>query len=71
VATLGILGNHDFGPGWAHPELAERIEREICAALPGASVTAHLEPIEDEASYTDIALAFDRWESGGSAEPAR
>ena len=43
-------------------ELAERIEAEICAALPGASVTAHIEPIEDEASYADIALAFDRWE---------
>jgi predicted MPP superfamily phosphohydrolase len=24
-ATLGILGNHDYGPGWAHPEIAARI----------------------------------------------
>ena len=23
-ATLGILGNHDYGPNWAHPEIAER-----------------------------------------------
>lgn len=22
LATLGILGNHDYGPGWAHPEVA-------------------------------------------------
>lgn len=50
-------------------ELAEQIEAEICAALPGASVTAHIEPIEDEASYTDIALAFDRWEPGAPHEP--
>jgi predicted MPP superfamily phosphohydrolase len=25
LATLGILGNHDFGPGWAHPEMASRL----------------------------------------------
>lgn len=24
-ATLGILGNHDYGPGWAHPEVADAI----------------------------------------------
>ncbi len=24
-ATFGILGNHDYGPGWAHPEIAARI----------------------------------------------
>lgn len=51
-------------------ELAERIEAEICEALPGASVTAHIEPIEDAASYADIALAFDRWEPVAPAEPA-
>lgn len=50
-------------------ELAERIEAELCAALPGASVTAHLEPIEDEASYADIALAFERWASDVPTEP--
>jgi cation diffusion facilitator family transporter len=44
-------------------ELAERIEAEICTALPGASVTAHIEPIEDASSYADIALAFERWDS--------
>ncbi|MCW2621797.1 MAG: transporter [Frankiales bacterium] len=45
-------------------EFAERVEAEICSALPGASVTAHIEPIEDEASYTDVGLAFDGWEPG-------
>jgi len=25
MATLGVLGNHDYGPGWSHPEIAERI----------------------------------------------
>ncbi len=25
LATLGILGNHDYGPNWAHPEVAARI----------------------------------------------
>lgn len=24
-ATLGILGNHDYGPNWAHPEIAARL----------------------------------------------
>lgn len=25
VATLGILGNHDYGPNWAHPEMAQQL----------------------------------------------
>lgn len=25
LATVGILGNHDYGPGWAHPELAQQL----------------------------------------------
>ncbi len=28
-ATLGILGNHDYGPDWAHPEVAERVVETI------------------------------------------
>jgi predicted MPP superfamily phosphohydrolase len=23
--TFGILGNHDYGPGWSHPEVAQKI----------------------------------------------
>ena len=25
MATLGILGNHDYGPAWSHPEIADRV----------------------------------------------
>jgi len=25
LATVGILGNHEYGPGWSHPEVAERL----------------------------------------------
>jgi hypothetical protein len=25
LATVGILGNHDYGPRWSHPEIAERV----------------------------------------------
>jgi predicted MPP superfamily phosphohydrolase len=25
LATLAILGNHDYGPGWAHAEIAQRV----------------------------------------------
>ncbi len=25
MATIGILGNHDYGPNWAHPEIAARL----------------------------------------------
>ena len=27
LATVGILGNHDYGPGWAHPEVAAELAR--------------------------------------------
>ena len=32
LATLGILGNHDYGPRWSHPEVAQRLV-EIVSAL--------------------------------------
>lgn len=29
-ATIGILGNHDYGPNWAHPEVTVfRLDREL------------------------------------------
>ncbi len=31
LATLGILGNHDYGPNWAHPEVAARIADSLRA----------------------------------------
>jgi cation diffusion facilitator family transporter len=38
-------------------ELVERVERDIEAALGDAAIITHLEPIEDPASYDDVALA--------------
>ncbi len=29
MATLAILGNHDYGPNWAHPKMAERVVETI------------------------------------------
>lgn len=37
-------------------ELLERIEEELRAALPHAAVFTHLEPLEDPASFADVAL---------------
>jgi cation diffusion facilitator family transporter len=37
-------------------ELLEHIEDEICRALPGAIITAHLEPLEDPVSFEDVGL---------------
>ena len=34
-------------------EVLEQAENEICQVLPGAQVTAHLEPLEDPASFED------------------
>ena len=25
VATVGVLGNHDYGPNWSHPDIAARV----------------------------------------------
>ena len=29
LATFGILGNHDYGPNWAHPEVAARLATQF------------------------------------------
>jgi uncharacterized protein len=29
LATFGILGNHDYGPNWAHPEVAARLTTQL------------------------------------------
>ena len=31
LATLATLGNHDYGPAWAHPEIAQRISDDVRA----------------------------------------
>lgn len=50
-------------------ELVERVERDIEAALGGAAIITHLEPIEDPASYDDVALAPPRSATKPGAEP--
>jgi predicted MPP superfamily phosphohydrolase len=32
LGTFGILGNHDYGPAWAHPEVAARLTAQLQAA---------------------------------------
>lgn len=53
--SLHVLVPGAWSVGEAHV-LAERLEREIESALPGAAVTTHLEPVEDRASHVDIGL---------------
>jgi predicted MPP superfamily phosphohydrolase len=36
LGTLAILGNHDYGPGWSHPEVAARVVERLEAS--GATV---------------------------------
>ncbi|HTN48121.1 MAG TPA: cation diffusion facilitator family transporter [Burkholderiaceae bacterium] len=60
AAGRSFISIHVLVPGaWtvqrAH-DLAETIEREIAAAVSGASVFTHIEPREDPTSYADIAL---------------
>jgi len=43
--TFGVLGNHDYGPGWAHPDNAERI-----AAL---ARSAGVQILRNEVAETD------------------
>jgi uncharacterized protein len=29
LATVAVLGNHDYGPAWSHPELAQRVVETV------------------------------------------
>ena len=29
LATLAVLGNHDYGPAWSHPEIAEQVVESL------------------------------------------
>ena len=40
----------------AGPDLVERVEAELRAAVEPATIFTHLEPIEDPASFEDVAL---------------
>ena len=60
AAGRSFVSLHVLVPGaWtvqrAH-DLAERIEHDIAAAVPGAAVFTHVEPLEDPASYSDASL---------------
>ncbi|HKS05041.1 MAG TPA: metallophosphoesterase [Gemmatimonadaceae bacterium] len=32
IGTVGILGNHDYGPNWSHPEIAARVASVVSNA---------------------------------------
>jgi cation diffusion facilitator family transporter len=57
AASRGFISFHLLVPGsWTVQRghaMLDQIENEICQALPGASVTAHLEPLEDPVSFED------------------
>jgi cation diffusion facilitator family transporter len=60
AAGRSFVSVHVLVPGaWtvqhAH-DVAESIEREIAATVPGSSVFTHIEPREDPTSYEDVAL---------------
>ena len=60
AGARGFVSMHVLVPGdWsvqhAH-DWAERIEADIRAAVPGAHVTTHVEPIEDPVSLHDAGL---------------
>lgn len=44
-ATVGILGNHDYGPNWAHPEVASRLAA-ICNASGITVLRNHVTDVE-------------------------
>jgi len=60
AASQRFVSFHFLVPGsWTVQHghaLLGQIENEICQALPGADVAAHLEPLEDPASFEDAGL---------------
>jgi predicted MPP superfamily phosphohydrolase len=32
LGTVAVLGNHDYGPGWSHPRIAEKIAQRLTQA---------------------------------------
>jgi hypothetical protein len=48
-----VLGSWSVHEGHAFLEL---VERDLRSAAPAATVFTHLEPIEDAASFADVAL---------------
>ena len=52
LATVGILGNHDYGPGWAHPEVAAG----LADILRGLGVTILRNELTDVAGLQIVGL---------------
>lgn len=53
--SLHLLVPGDWSVKRAH-DVADRVERQIAQALPGANVISHIEPSDDPASYSDMGL---------------
>lgn len=56
LGTVAVLGNHDFGPGWRHTEIADRVAHVVGEA--GAIVLRH--EVRDVAGLQFAGLA-DYW----------
>jgi predicted MPP superfamily phosphohydrolase len=56
LATLGILGNHDYGPAWSHPEIAER----VAAIATASGITMLRNQVQDVAGLQIVGLD-DMW----------
>jgi uncharacterized protein len=52
LATLGVLGNHDYGPSWSHPEIAE----ELVEILQANGITILRNQIKDLDGFQIIGL---------------
>ena len=64
LATLGILGNHDYGPGWAHPEVATT----LVTLLDGHGIQILRNELRDVAGLQILGMD-DLWAT--DVEPAR
>lgn len=64
LATFGVLGNHDYGPNWAHPEVAGR----LTSVLEAAGIRILRNEVA-EAGGLQVAGMDDLW--GGRFECAR
>jgi divalent metal cation (Fe/Co/Zn/Cd) transporter len=53
--SFHVLVPGDWSVARGH-ELLERIEADVRASLPGATVFTHLEPLEDPAAFEDTGL---------------
>ena len=64
IATVGVLGNHDYGPNWAHPEVAA----ELADLLGGLGITILRNDLIDVGGLQIVGLD-DLW--GERFDPAR